>query len=39
MIVLNAGAALYAADHASSLREGMQLAHYALHTGLAREKR
>ena len=38
MIVLNAGAALYAADHASSLREGMQLAHDALHTGLAREK-
>jgi anthranilate phosphoribosyltransferase len=38
MIVLNAGAALYAADHASSLREGMQLANDALHTGLAREK-
>jgi len=38
MIVLNAGAALYAADHASSLREGVQLAHDALHTGLAREK-
>ncbi|HLD65339.1 MAG TPA: anthranilate phosphoribosyltransferase [Pseudomonas sp.] len=38
MIVLNAGAALYAADLASSLREGMQLAHDALHTGLAREK-
>ena len=38
MIVLNAGAALYAADHASSLREGIQLAHDALHTGLAREK-
>jgi len=38
MIVLNAGAALYAADHASSLHEGMQLAHDALHTGLAREK-
>ncbi|MGH8353096.1 MAG: anthranilate phosphoribosyltransferase [Pseudomonas sp.] len=38
MIVLNAGAALYAADHATSLHEGMQLAHDALHTGLAREK-
>ncbi len=38
MIVLNAGAALYAADHASSLKEGMHLAHDALHTGLAREK-
>ena len=38
MIVLNAGAALYAADHASSLRDGMSLAHDALHTGLAREK-
>ena len=38
MITLNAGAALYAADIASSLREGVQLAHDALHTGLAREK-
>ena len=38
MIVLNAGAALYAADHASTLNEGMQLAHDALHTGLAHEK-
>jgi len=38
MIILNAGAALYAADHATSLNEGMQLAHDALHTGLAREK-
>ena len=38
MIVLNAGAALYAADLASSLHEGVQLAHDALHTGLAREK-
>ena len=38
MIVLNAGAALYAADHATSFREGVQLAHDALHTGLAREK-
>jgi anthranilate phosphoribosyltransferase len=38
MIVLNAGAALYAADHASSLKQGVELAHDALHTGLAREK-
>lgn len=38
MIALNAGAALYAADHATSLREGVQLAHDALHTGLAWEK-
>jgi anthranilate phosphoribosyltransferase len=38
MIVLNAGAALYAADHAQSLEEGVRLAHDALHTGLAREK-
>ena len=38
MIVLNAGAALYAADHASSLKDGIHLAHDALHTGLAREK-
>ncbi len=38
MIVLNAGAALYAADHASSLKEGMHLAQDALHTGLAWEK-
>lgn len=38
MIVLNAGAALYAADLATSLREGVRLAHDALHTGLAREK-
>jgi anthranilate phosphoribosyltransferase len=38
MIVLNAGAALYAADHASTLKEGVALAHDALHTGLAREK-
>ena len=36
--MLNAGAALYAADLATSLHEGMQLAHDALHTGLAREK-
>jgi len=38
MIILNAGAALYAADHAVSLKEGVALAHDALHTGLAREK-
>ena len=38
MIALNAGAALYAADHATSLREGVHLAHDALHTGLAWEK-
>lgn len=38
IIVLNAGAALYAADHATTLQEGMQLANDALHTGLAREK-
>jgi anthranilate phosphoribosyltransferase len=38
MIILNAGAALYAADHARSLKEGVALAHDALHTGLAREK-
>ncbi len=37
-IVLNAGAALYAADRAATLREGVDLAHDALHTGLAREK-
>lgn len=38
MIVLNAGAALYAADLASSLQEGVNLAHDALYSGLAREK-
>lgn len=38
MIVLNAGAALYAADLASSLQQGMDMAHDALHTGLAWEK-
>jgi anthranilate phosphoribosyltransferase len=38
MVVLNAGAALYAADLATSLKEGMQLAQDALHTGLAWEK-
>jgi anthranilate phosphoribosyltransferase len=38
MIVLNAGAALYAADLATSLKEGVHLAQDALHTGLAWEK-
>jgi len=38
MIVLNAGAALYAADHAMSLKTGVELAHDVLHTGLAWEK-
>jgi len=38
MIALNAGAAIYAADLASSLNEGVQRAHDALHTGLAWEK-
>ncbi|TRX75054.1 anthranilate phosphoribosyltransferase [Pseudomonas mangiferae] len=38
MIVLNAGAALYAADRTATLKEGVHLAHDALHTGLAREK-
>ncbi|TLX59709.1 anthranilate phosphoribosyltransferase [Stutzerimonas nosocomialis] len=38
MIALNAGAALYAADRASSLAEGVALAQDALSSGLAREK-
>jgi len=38
MIALNAGAAIYAADLASTLNEGVQRAHDALHTGLAWEK-
>ncbi|TWI56823.1 anthranilate phosphoribosyltransferase [Pseudomonas duriflava] len=38
MIVLNAGAALYAADLASTLKEGVSLAHDALCSGLAKEK-
>jgi anthranilate phosphoribosyltransferase len=38
MIALNAGAALYVADLASSLHEGVNLAHDALYSGLAREK-
>lgn len=38
MIVLNAGAALYASDLVGTLKQGMALAHDALHTGLALEK-
>ncbi|TLX57834.1 anthranilate phosphoribosyltransferase [Stutzerimonas nosocomialis] len=38
MIALNAGAALYAADRACSLAEGVALAQDALSSGLAREK-
>jgi anthranilate phosphoribosyltransferase len=38
LIVLNAGAALYAADLASSFNEGVLLAHDALSSGLALEK-
>ncbi|RZI78966.1 MAG: anthranilate phosphoribosyltransferase, partial [Pseudomonas sp.] len=38
MIVLNAGAALYAADHAMTLAQGVELASDVLHTGLAWEK-
>lgn len=38
MIVLSAGAALYAADISSSLAEGVARAHDTLHTGLALEK-
>ena len=38
LIVLNAGAALYAADLASSFNQGVQLAHDALSSGLALEK-
>jgi anthranilate phosphoribosyltransferase len=38
LIALNAGAAIYAADLAASLKEGVQRAHDALHTGLAWEK-
>ncbi|WP_407294845.1 anthranilate phosphoribosyltransferase [Stutzerimonas zhaodongensis] len=38
MIILNAGAALYASDVASSLKQGVEIAHDALHTGLARDK-
>jgi len=38
IIALNAGAAIYAADLAATLKEGVQRAHDALHTGLAWEK-
>ena len=38
MIVLNAGAALYAADLATSLKQGVEMAHDALSTGLARDR-
>ena len=38
MIVLNAGAALYAADVAMSFKEGVEMAHDALHSGLSRDK-
>ncbi|WP_459207531.1 anthranilate phosphoribosyltransferase [Pseudomonas sp. MLB6B] len=38
MIALNAGAALYAADHAPSLKTGVEMAHDVLYTGLAWEK-
>ena len=38
VFVLNAGAALYAADVASSLKQGVEMAHDALHSGLARDK-
>jgi len=38
LIILNAGAALYASDLVGSLKQGMALAHDALHTGLALEK-
>jgi anthranilate phosphoribosyltransferase len=38
LIALNAGAAIYAADLAATLNEGVQRAHDALHTGLAWEK-
>lgn len=38
MIALNAGAALYAADIASTLKQGVAMAQDALGSGLAREK-
>ena len=38
MIVLNAGAVLYAADIASSLTDGVHMAHDALFSGLALDK-
>ena len=38
MIILNAGAALYVADIASSLQQGVDMAADAVYSGLAREK-
>lgn len=38
MIVLNAGAALYVAGAASTLKDGIHMAHDALHSGLALDK-
>ena len=38
MIALNAGAALYAAGVASTLKEGVERAHDTIYTGLALEK-
>ncbi|MDH1543171.1 anthranilate phosphoribosyltransferase [Pseudomonas sp. WS 5018] len=38
MIVLNAGAALYAADVATTLKQGVEMAHDALCSGIARDK-
>ena len=38
MIILNAAPAIYAADHASSLKESVALAQDALYSGLALEK-
>jgi len=38
MIVLNAGAALYAADVATTLKQGVEMPHDALCSGIARDK-
>ena len=38
IIALNAGAAIYAADLASSLKDGVSMAEDAIHSGLAKEK-
>lgn len=38
MIILNTAPVLYAADHATTLKEAVQLAQDALYSGLAREK-
>jgi anthranilate phosphoribosyltransferase len=38
MIVLNAGAALYVAGEAGTLKDGVHMAHDALHSGLALDK-